>query len=110
MRVSVAMMNRTPADRLHPRPLRAVYDRIELPPIRPVVTQVRLHGGMCRHCRHAFMAPTLAGQEPGSPFGPPIEVLAVYLRYHPAIGFELGLSAVPGGPDDQRVNVAAGSR
>ncbi len=25
--------------------LRAVYDRIELPPIRPVVTRVRLHGG-----------------------------------------------------------------
>ena len=57
-----------------------------------------------------FMAPTPAGQEPGSPFGPSIEALAVYLRYYHAIGFELGLSAVPGGRDDQRVDVAAGSR
>jgi transposase len=25
----------------------AVYDKIELPPVRPVVTRVRLHGGRC---------------------------------------------------------------
>ncbi len=68
--------------------LRAVYDRIELPPIRPVVTQIRLHGGTCRHCGQAFTAPTPEGLEPGSPFGSSIEAVAVYLRYCHAIGFE----------------------
>jgi transposase len=68
--------------------LQAVYERIELPPIRPRVTQIRLHGGTCRHCGQAFTAPTPEGLEPGSPFGSSIEALAVYLRYCHAIGFE----------------------
>ena len=68
--------------------LQAVYERIELPPIKPIVIQVRLHGGTCRHCGQTFTAPTPAGLEPGSPFGPSIEALAVYLRYCHAIGFE----------------------
>ncbi len=68
--------------------LRAVYDRIELPAIKPVVTRVRLHGGTCRHCGHPFTAPTPEGLEPGSPFGPSIEALAVYLRFGHAVGFE----------------------
>lgn len=68
--------------------LQSVYDRIELPSIKPIVTQVRLHGGTCRRCGQAFTAPTPAGLEPGSPFGSSIEALAVYLRYCHAIGFE----------------------
>ncbi len=75
--------------------LQAVYDRIELPAIKPVVTRVRLHGGTCRRCGRAFTAPTPAGLEPGSPFGPSIEGLAVYLRFCHAIGFER-LSALLG--------------
>ena len=61
--------------------LEAVYDRIELPAIRPLVTRVRLYGGRCRQCGNRFTAPTPAGLEPGSPFGASIEALAVYLRF-----------------------------
>ena len=67
--------------------LQAVFERIELPPIKPIVTQVRLHGGTCPHCGEAFTAPP-PGLEPGSPFGPSIEALAVYLHHCQAIGFE----------------------
>ncbi len=67
--------------------LQSVYERIELPPIKPIVTQVRLHGGTCRHCGRAFTAPTPASLPPGSPFGSSIEAVAVYLRYCHAIGF-----------------------
>ena len=68
--------------------LQAVYERIELPPIKPIVTQVRLHGGTCPHCGKAFTARPPPGLEPGSPFGPSIEALAVYLHHCQAIGFE----------------------
>ena len=68
--------------------LRAVYDRIELSPIKPLVTRVRLYGGRCRQCGRRFTAPTPAGLEPGSPFGASIAALAVYLRFCHAIGFE----------------------
>ena len=68
--------------------LQAVYERIELPPIEPIVTQVRLHGGSCPQCGAAFTARPPPGLEPGSPFGPSIEALAVYLHHYQAIGFE----------------------
>jgi transposase len=68
--------------------LQAVYERIEMPPIKPIVTQVRLHGGTCPHCGEAFTARPPPGLEPGSPFGPSIEALAVYLHHCQAIGFE----------------------
>ena len=68
--------------------LQAVYERIELPPIKPIVTQVRLHGGTCPHCGETFTARPPPGLEPGSPFGPSIEALAVYLHHCQAIGFE----------------------
>ena len=68
--------------------LQAVYERIELPPIKPVVTQVRLNGGACPHCGAAFTARPPPGLEPGSPFGPSIEALAVYLHHCQAIGLE----------------------
>jgi transposase len=68
--------------------LQAVYERIELPAIKPIVTQVRLHGGACPHCGEAFTARPPPGLEPGSPFGPSIEALAVYLHHCQAIGFE----------------------
>jgi transposase len=68
--------------------LQAVYERIEMPPIKPIVTQVRLHGGTCPHCGEAFTAQPPPGLEPGSPFGPSIEALAVYLHHCQAISFE----------------------
>ena len=65
-----------------------VYERIELPPIKPDVTQVRLFGGRCACCGERATAPAPGGLEPGSPFGQSIAALAVYLHYAHAIGLE----------------------
>jgi transposase len=71
-----------------PRTPRQVYDRIELPPVKPDVTRVRLLGGRraCRGERVVATAPE--GLEPGSPFGKSIEAIAVYLHYAQTIGVE----------------------
>jgi len=65
-----------------------VYERIELPPIKPDVTQVRLFGGRCACCGERVTAEAPAGLEPGSPFGRSIAALVVYLHYAHAIGME----------------------
>ena len=59
------------------------YDRIELPEIKPDVTRVVLHGGVCPCCLARFKAPPPHGLEPGSPFGPNF-----YLRFAHAVSFE----------------------
>jgi len=71
-----------------PQTPQMVYDRIELPPVRPDVTRVRLFGGRCACCGERAIAPAPEGFEPGSPFGRSIEALVVYLHYAQAIGFE----------------------
>lgn len=65
-----------------------VYDRIELPPIRPDVTRVRLFGGRCACCGGRATAEAPTGLEPGSPFGKSIAAMVVYLHYAHAIGME----------------------
>jgi transposase len=65
-----------------------VYDRIELPAIKPDVTRVRLFGGRCACCGERVTATAPAGLEPGSPFGQSIAALVVYLHYAHAIGME----------------------
>jgi transposase len=65
-----------------------VYDRIELPPIKPDVTRVRLFGGSCACCGARATAASPGGLEPGSPFGQSIAALVVYLHYGHAIGLE----------------------
>jgi transposase len=65
-----------------------VYERIELPPVKPDVTQVRLFGGQCACCGARVTAAAPAGLEPGSPFGRSIVALVVYLHYSHAIGLE----------------------
>ncbi len=65
-----------------------VDDRIEMPPIRPDVTRVRLFGGRCVCCGARAVAVAPAGLEPGSPFGTSVEALVVYLHYAHAIGLE----------------------
>jgi transposase len=64
------------------------YDHIELPPIRPVVTRIHRHRGVCPNCRRGFSAPPPAGMPPGSPFGPDLVALIVHLHVTQAIGFE----------------------
>lgn len=66
----------------------SVYDRIELPPVRPHVTRVQLFGGRCVCCGVRSTAAAPKGLEPGSPFGRSIEAMVVYLHYAHAIGLE----------------------
>ena len=66
----------------------SVYDRIELPPVRPDVTRVRLFGGRCACCGLRAVAAAPEGLEPGSPFGRSVEAMVVYLHYAHAIGLE----------------------
>jgi transposase len=61
------------------------YDRIEIPAIKPDVTRVELYGGICPCCAERFKAAPPEGLEPGSPFGPNLKALVIYLRYHQAI-------------------------
>lgn len=65
-----------------------IYDRIEIPEIKPDITQVRLHGGVCPCCTRKFIAEPPVGLEPGSPFGPNLRAFAIYLRFKHAISFE----------------------
>jgi len=65
-----------------------VYDRIELPVIKPDVTRVKLFGGRCACCGERATAIAPQGLEPGSPFGQSIAAWVIYLHYAHAIGFE----------------------
>lgn len=64
------------------------YDHLDLPPIRPVVSRVHRHRGICPRCRRGFSAPAPAGLEPGSPFGPGLVALILHLHVTQAIGYE----------------------
>jgi transposase len=65
--------------------LQAVYDTIEVPPVKPSVTRVERYGGRCAGCGQPYVAPVPTGMEPGTPFGASVQRLATYLRYTPAI-------------------------
>lgn len=62
--------------------------RIEIPEIKPDVTRIELHGGICPCCTRRFKAAPPAGLEPGSPFGANLRALVIYLRCRQAIPFE----------------------
>lgn len=90
------------------------YDRIEIAAIKPDVTRVVLHGGLCPCCAKGFKAQPPEGLEPGSPFGPNLRAFFLYLRTAHAISFErlaqlasdlFGLSISEGA----LVNIMAGS-
>ncbi len=66
----------------------AVYDRIELPLIKPDITRVHLFGGRCACCGKPATAAAPAGLEPGSPFGRSVAAMVVYLHYAQAIGLQ----------------------
>ena len=56
------------------------YDHIDLPPIRPVRTRINLHRCACPRCGKRVTATPPADMPPGSPFGPGIVALVVYLH------------------------------
>ena len=70
------------------QPLVHAWDHIDLPPIRPIVTRINRHRGVCPCCRRRVAAPAPQGFEPGSPFGPGLRALILHLHVTQAIGFE----------------------
>ena len=56
------------------------YDRVEIPEIKPDVTRVTLHGGVCPCCARRFKAAPPADLPPGSPFGDNLRAFVIYLR------------------------------
>jgi transposase len=67
--------------------LHARYDKIELPPVRPVVTRVERYVGRCPCCGGATLAPVPEGMDEGSPFGISVLALGLYLRFTHAISY-----------------------
>ena len=64
------------------------YDHIDLPPLRPIVTRVNRHRGICSCCQKRVGAPAPEGFEAGSPFGPGLSALIIHLHVTQAIGFQ----------------------
>lgn len=68
--------------------LTGIYERIELPVVRPVVTRVERYGGTCPCCQKGYEAEVPVGLEPGSPFGDSVAIMVCYLRYAHGISYE----------------------
>ena len=68
--------------RLHGR-----WDKIDLPPVRPVVTRVERYAGHCPCCGGVTLAAVPAGLEDGSPYSVNIVALALYLRVTHAVSY-----------------------
>jgi transposase len=64
------------------------YDHIELPPLRPIVTRINRHRGVCPCCQKPVAAPAPEGFDPGSPFGPGLSALIIHLHVTQAISFQ----------------------
>ena len=64
------------------------YDKIDLPPVRPVVTRVERYAGHCPCCGGVTVAPVPEGMEQRSPFSTHITALAIYLRFTHAISYQ----------------------
>ena len=61
-------------------PVRGLRPRGNPSEIKPDVTRVTLHGGVCPCCARRFKAEPPEGVEPGSPFGPNLRAFVIYLR------------------------------
>ena len=72
----------------HGQTVRHAYDHIDLPPIRPVVTRVRIFGQRCPACQRRVRGVPPDTMPPGSPFGPSILAMLAYLHHHHAVGYE----------------------
>lgn len=56
--------------------------------MRPMVTRIHRHRGICPCCRRPVTAPASAGFDPDSPFGAGIIALVLHLHVTQAVGFE----------------------
>jgi transposase len=69
--------------------LHHAYDKIDIPPVKPIVTRVEIYQGSCPCCSHATMPSAVPqGMEEGSPFSLNIVAMALYLRFIHAISYE----------------------
>jgi transposase len=63
------------------------YDKIDLPPIKPIVTRVERYAGSCRCCGTTTLAAVPEGMEAGTPFSLNLVALAIYLRVIHAVSY-----------------------
>ena len=63
------------------------YDKIDLPPIKPIVTRVERYAGHCPCCGVTTLAAVPEGMEPGTPFSLNLVALAIYLRVIHAVSY-----------------------
>ena len=63
------------------------YDHIDLPQIKPVTTRINLHSGVCGQCGERIAGTPPTGMQPGSPFGPGVAALAVYLHTRQMVSY-----------------------
>jgi len=75
------------SESVNPQKLHALYEKIEIPEVKPLVTQVQQYGDHCPHCHKDYVSPVPSGLEAGSPFGNSIQTLATYFRYAHAISY-----------------------
>lgn len=68
--------------------VRRRYDHVDIPPLVAHTTRIELLGGRCGCCGRRFRAASPAGMPPGTPFGPNIHALLLYLHHSHHVGFE----------------------
>lgn len=67
--------------------LKERYDKIDIPPIKPIVTRVERYGCKCEGCGQEQIANVPIGIEAGSPFGDLIAALVTTMRYSHGISY-----------------------
>ena len=67
--------------------LHSRYDKVDLPPVRPLVTRVERYAGHCPCCGGITLAAVPVGMEDASLFSANIVALAIYLRFTHAISY-----------------------
>jgi len=63
------------------------YDKIDIPPIKPIVTRVERYGCKCEGCGQEQIANVPVDMESGSPFGDRIAALVTTMRYSHGISY-----------------------
>lgn len=69
--------------------LACAWDKVDIPPVKPVVTRVEIYDGRCPCCGETTTPACVPeGCEPGSPFSLNIVALALYLRVIQNISYQ----------------------
>ncbi|WP_425214226.1 IS66 family transposase [Tumidithrix helvetica] len=63
------------------------YDKIDISPIKPIVTRVERYGCKCENCGQEQIPEAPAGMVSGSPFGQRIAALVTTMRYSHGISY-----------------------